>query len=130
MANEGKTIKIRQVKSVIGTKREHREVIKSLGLRRIRDEVERPDTPAVRETGRLVVAVEDCPKPPPLRITLTLPAIQRSREVWLLVSGAGKADAVAENVRGQFLHEGRGEIILATNPGQRAARLLCQGDRH
>jgi large subunit ribosomal protein L30 len=54
MANEGKTIKIRQVKSVIGTKREHREVIKSLGLRRIRDEVERPDTPAVRGMVRKV----------------------------------------------------------------------------
>jgi large subunit ribosomal protein L30 len=48
MANEGKTIRIRQVKSVIGTRREHREVVKSLGLRRIRDVVERPDTPAVR----------------------------------------------------------------------------------
>jgi len=54
MANEGKTIRIRQVKSVIGTKREHREVIKSLGLRRIRDEVERPDTPAVRGMVRKV----------------------------------------------------------------------------
>lgn len=46
--NEGKTIKIRQVKSVIGTRREHREVLKGLGLRRIRDVVERPDTPSVR----------------------------------------------------------------------------------
>ncbi|BBZ44629.1 6-phosphogluconolactonase [Mycobacterium parmense] len=54
-----------------------------------------PDTPAVLETARMVVPVEDCPKPPPRRITLTLPAVQRSREVWLLVSGAGKADAVA-----------------------------------
>jgi large subunit ribosomal protein L30 len=43
-----KMIRIRQVKSVIGTRREHREVVKGLGLRRIRDEVERPDTPAVR----------------------------------------------------------------------------------
>lgn len=59
-----------------------------------------PGTPAVRETSRLVVAVEDCPKPPPLRITLTLPAIQRSREVWLLVSGEGKADAVATAIDG------------------------------
>jgi 6-phosphogluconolactonase len=59
-----------------------------------------PDTPAVRETARMVVAVEDCPKPPPLRITLTLPAIQRSREVWLIVAGAGKADAVAAAVGG------------------------------
>jgi 6-phosphogluconolactonase len=54
-----------------------------------------PDTPAVREASRMVVDVEDSPKPPPLRITLTLPAIQRSREVWLLVSGAEKAGAVA-----------------------------------
>jgi len=49
MANEEvKTIKIRQVKSGIGTKAGHREVLRSLGLRRIRHEVERLDTPAVR----------------------------------------------------------------------------------
>jgi 6-phosphogluconolactonase len=59
-----------------------------------------PNTPAVREATRLVVEVEDSPKPPPQRITLTLPAIQRSREVWLLVSGAEKADAVAAAVGG------------------------------
>jgi 6-phosphogluconolactonase len=59
-----------------------------------------PDTDAVREKSRLVLAVEDSPKPPPRRITLTLPAIQRSREVWLVVSGSGKADAVAAAVNG------------------------------
>ena len=45
---EGKKIRIRQVKSTIGTIRKHREVIKGLGLRWIRHEVVRPDTPAVR----------------------------------------------------------------------------------
>jgi 6-phosphogluconolactonase len=59
-----------------------------------------PDTPAVHETTRLVVGVDDSPKPPPQRITLTLPAIQRSREVWLLVSGADKAEAVAAAIGG------------------------------
>jgi 6-phosphogluconolactonase len=59
-----------------------------------------PDTPAVRETERLVLGVPDSPKPPPQRITLTLPAIQRSREVWLVVSGAGKAEAVAAAIGG------------------------------
>jgi 6-phosphogluconolactonase len=59
-----------------------------------------PDTPAVLDTTRMVVAVEDSPKPPPQRITLTLPAIQRSREVWLLVAGAGKADAAAAAIGG------------------------------
>ncbi len=59
-----------------------------------------PDSPAVLETARMVVAVDDSPKPPPQRITLTLPAIQRSREVWLMVSGAAKADAVAAAIGG------------------------------
>jgi 6-phosphogluconolactonase len=59
-----------------------------------------PHTDAVRERERLVLAVEDSPKPPPQRITLTLPAIQRSREVWLIVSGEGKADAVAAAIDG------------------------------
>ena len=59
-----------------------------------------PHTPAVRETSRLVVGVADSPKPPPRRITLTLPAVQRSREVWLVVAGAEKADAVAAAVGG------------------------------
>jgi 6-phosphogluconolactonase len=59
-----------------------------------------PDTAAVREKDRMVVGVTDSPKPPPRRITLTLPAIARSREVWLVVSGAAKADAVAAAVGG------------------------------
>jgi 6-phosphogluconolactonase len=59
-----------------------------------------PDTPAVKETERLVVGVTDSPKPPPRRITLTLPAIGRSRQVWLVVSGDGKADAVARAIGG------------------------------
>lgn len=44
----GKTLRIRQVRSSIGTKREHRAVLRGLGLRRIRHEVVRPDTPEIR----------------------------------------------------------------------------------
>jgi large subunit ribosomal protein L30 len=46
--SDTKTIKIRQVRSVIGTQRKHREILRGLGLRRIRHTVERQDTPAVR----------------------------------------------------------------------------------
>lgn len=59
-----------------------------------------PDTAAVAETTRMVVSVTDSPKPPPRRITLTLPAVQRSREVWLVVAGGAKAEAVAAAVGG------------------------------
>jgi len=59
-----------------------------------------PHTAAVRESEEMVVGVEDSPKPPPRRITLTLPAVRRSRQVWLVVSGAAKADAVAAAVTG------------------------------
>ena len=59
-----------------------------------------PDTAAVRETTELVIGVEDSPKPPPRRITLTLPAVRNSREVWLLVSGSAKAEAVAAAING------------------------------
>ena len=43
-----KTIKIRQVRSSIGTPQSHRDTLRGLGLRRIRHTVERQDSPAVR----------------------------------------------------------------------------------
>lgn len=49
---------------------------------------------------RDVVAVRDSPKPPPERLSLTYRALARTREVWFLVSGDGKADAVAAALEG------------------------------
>ncbi|MEO7126097.1 MAG: 6-phosphogluconolactonase [Nakamurella sp.] len=47
-----------------------------------------------------VVAVRNCPKPPPTRVSLTLPTIQAAAEVWLLVAGSGKAEAVGKALGG------------------------------
>jgi 6-phosphogluconolactonase len=58
-----------------------------------------PEAPAAYATGS-VVAVRNSPKPPPTRISLTFSAIQAAREVWVLASGAEKADAVAEALSG------------------------------
>ncbi|GAA1480725.1 6-phosphogluconolactonase [Gordonia sinesedis] len=55
-----------------------------------------PHATATTEPVGPVVPVTDSPKPPPRRITLTLPAVNRSRAVWFLVSGADKAEAVAQ----------------------------------
>lgn len=54
-----------------------------------------PGYPQLDVEDRLVVPVTDSPKPPPERISLTFPALNRSRAVWFLVSGAEKAPAVA-----------------------------------
>ncbi|WP_030021247.1 6-phosphogluconolactonase [Streptomyces monomycini] len=59
-----------------------------------------PELPAVRETQRTVVAVHGAPKPPPTRLSLTLPAIRAAREVWLLAAGEDKAKAVAMALSG------------------------------
>ncbi len=53
-----------------------------------------PGHPVLNAEG-VAVAVHDSPKPPPDRVTLTFEALNRSREVWFLVSGSAKADAVA-----------------------------------
>ncbi|KJE23620.1 6-phosphogluconolactonase [Frankia torreyi] len=58
-----------------------------------------PNSPAVVATEP-VVAVHDCPKPPPERISLTLPTIQSAREVWVIVAGEEKAGAVAASFSG------------------------------
>ncbi len=52
-----------------------------------------PQHPAAYES-RPVVAVRGAPKPPPVRLTLTLPAINTAEEVWLIATGPEKADAV------------------------------------
>jgi 6-phosphogluconolactonase len=59
-----------------------------------------PDSPAVHETTSAVVAVRDCPKPPPTRVSLTLPAIRHAQEVWLMTTGEAKADPVARALAG------------------------------
>ncbi len=46
--SKAKMVRIRQVRSGIGTIPAHREMLRGLGLRRIRHEVERQDTPALR----------------------------------------------------------------------------------
>lgn len=52
-----------------------------------------PDMPALHD-DRAVCAVRGAPKPPPTRITLTMPSLCASREVWILASGEEKATAV------------------------------------
>ena len=59
-----------------------------------------PHHPSAQHQGSAAVAVHDSPKPPPTRVSLTRECLERSREVWFLVSGGDKADAVVRGVTG------------------------------
>lgn len=70
-----------------------------------------PGHPGLETTEAITVAVSDSPKPPPARVSLSLEALNRSRAVWFLVSGADKAKAVARSVAAQ---RGEGGTLAAT----------------
>jgi 6-phosphogluconolactonase len=53
-----------------------------------------PGHPLLDAKG-LTAGVHDSPKPPPERVTLTLEAIRGARQVLILATGSGKAEAVA-----------------------------------
>jgi 6-phosphogluconolactonase len=53
-----------------------------------------PEHPALHSEDVATIAVHGSPKPPPTRISLTFPALNRSHEVWFVVSGEDKAKAV------------------------------------
>lgn len=78
-----------------------------------------PESPAVYDE-RPCVAVRGSPKPPPTRLTLTLPAINAAREVWMIAAGADKAAAVALALSGA----GPAQIPAAGVGGRAATRWL------
>lgn len=59
-----------------------------------------PGHPARDTTGTPTVGVQDSPKPPPERVSLTFEAICAAREVWVVAGGAEKAPAVAASLAG------------------------------
>lgn len=62
-----------------------------------------PGHPEVQATGdALVVVARGAPKPPPVRITLTLKAINEAANVIFLVAGADKAKAVKTAMRNKL----------------------------
>lgn len=53
-----------------------------------------PEMAGIRVKDKLVVGVENSPKPPPQRVSLTLPAINSAQEIWMVAAGSDKAGAV------------------------------------
>jgi 6-phosphogluconolactonase len=76
-----------------------------------------PGHPQLRADG-ICVAVRDSPKPPPVRVTLTLPKLNEARRILLVVTGEAKAEMLARVLAGpdpdvpaSLLHRDNLEII-------------------
>ncbi|MGH7449944.1 MAG: 6-phosphogluconolactonase [bacterium] len=59
-----------------------------------------PHSPLLQEENRLVAVVTDSPKPPPTRLTLTLPVINHAAQIHFFVTGAEKAEALRTTLVG------------------------------
>lgn len=51
---------------------------------------------------RTIFAIIDSPKPPAVRISFTMNLINQAEEIWIVVSGESKADAVAKIIEGDL----------------------------
>lgn len=59
-----------------------------------------PDAPTPALKGPEIYAAVTGPKPPPQRITLTLPVLAAARHVWVLVCGPGKSGIIDRSLDG------------------------------
>jgi len=64
-----------------------------------------PERGGIRERQLTVIPVRNSPKPPPERLSLTLPVINSSARVWLVVAGADKASALGLILAGASINE-------------------------
>ncbi|HWR85292.1 MAG TPA: 6-phosphogluconolactonase [Rhodoglobus sp.] len=64
-----------------------------------------PERGGIRETEKTVISVRNSPKPPPERISLTLPVINSSARVWAVVAGPDKASALGLTLAGVSVNE-------------------------
>lgn len=59
-----------------------------------------PNHPLLRETKLWVAPILDSPKPPPARITLTVPVINNARQIIFMATGMGKIQALTTIIKG------------------------------
>ncbi|TBN56693.1 6-phosphogluconolactonase [Glaciihabitans arcticus] len=83
-----------------------------------------PERGGVREKDLTVISVRNSPKPPPERLSLTLPVINSSERVWLVLAGADKASALGLTLAGASVNE----VPAAGVEGRRSTLFFVDAD--
>lgn len=65
-----------------------------------------PDHTGYTTEGAAAIAVHDSPKPPPTRVSLSLETINTAKEVWVVATGAPKAEVIAKCLKGDTTYPG------------------------
>lgn len=74
-----------------------------------------PEHPGVYDDSSTVIPVRNSPKPPPNRLSLSFAGLTAAREIWVVASGSGKAEAVAMALGGA----GRTQVPVAGAQGSK-----------
>lgn len=64
-----------------------------------------PGTPVASMAEQAVVGVDNCPKPPPERVTMNVPLLNEAKRVWVVAAGSDKAAAIGLALAGAQVHE-------------------------
>lgn len=78
-----------------------------------------PDHPLLRESDGWVLSISDSPKPPPKRITLSLPVVVHGAKIGFVATGGGKKDILKKifeteegrNLPCGLVNEGAGDKV-------------------
>ena len=80
-----------------------------------------PGHPAGAESMSSVIAVNNSPKPPPERLSLTLRALTSAARVWLVAAGVDKAEAISQACGASDF----AKAPASAARGSRATRIYC-----
>jgi len=69
-------------------------------------------------SSRLVVHIEDSPKPPPQRVTITLPVVNNGRNIIFICTGKGKAENIRRSIDEAPTKEIPASLVKANEGGE------------